>query len=621
MQIVRDEEEVIMKYCHDSHETKYREPFGAVPVGTDVRLTFRITDEDPAYSVTSVQLMVRRDGKTSGILPMREQSPGVYGVSFKTPFNTCLLWYYFRIETVKDGKKSYAYYGNNESGLGGKGAVYDTDENIPEYQITVYSFTRVPKWYKDAIAYQIFPDSFMRDPDWERRTRLAIKRRSGKSGQKQMLQIDWYKPAYPVKDEENNVETWPFYGGSLKGIESRLGYLAGLGVRLIYLNPIFESVSNHRHDTADYMNIDPILGTEEDFRSLCEKAAKLDIRIILDGVFSHTGADSIYFDRFGNYGGKGAWNNLNSRYKYWYHFDVNEPAGYKCRRGNKDLPEVEENNLMFRQMICGDNGVLAKWLRAGASGWRIGAAEELSDDFLRNIRKRVKTEEVGNVLLGEVSEDAEGRIGHDESSSFLLGDEFDSTMNHSLRGILIDYVNYSCTADEALARLMSLKENYPPENFYGTLNYIGSLDRARILSVMDRDEDHETAARKVKMLTTLQYSLPGVPCIYYGDEAGMYGGADPENRSGYIWGRENRDIRSHFQNLGVYYHSHAALKDGDFIPVSAAENGDDDILAFIRKNQEEQILVIANRSNERKTFKYEDMEVRLDRLTCVFRSI
>ncbi len=609
-----------MQYCHDSHETQYREPFGAVPVGTDVHLTLRITDDDPGSSVASVQLMLRRDGKNAGVLPMREQSPGVYGVSFKTPFNTCLLWYFFRIESEKDGEKSFVYYGNNESGLGGTGAVYDTDENIPEYQITVYSFSRVPKWYKDAVAYQIFPDRFMRDPDWERRARLAIKSRSGKGGQKQMLEIDWYKPAYYVRDEDNNVETWPFYGGSLKGIESRLGYLAGLGVRVIYLNPIFEAVSNHRYDTADYMNIDPILGTQEDFESLCEKAAKLDIHVILDGVFSHTGADSIYFDRFGNYGGKGAWNNPNSRYKYWYHFDDKEPAGYKCWWGVKDLPEVDENNLMFRQMICGDNGVLAKWLRAGASGWRLDVADELPDNFIRNIRKRVKAEGEDNVLLGEVWEDASNKISFDERRGFLLGDELDSTMNYPLRKILLDYVNYTITGSEALAHLMSLKENYPPENYYGALNLIGSHDRARILSMMGCDEDYDAAVRKVKMLTTLQYSLPGVPCIYYGDEAGMFGGEDPENRSGYIWGRENRDIRSHFQNLGVYYHSHAVLKDGDFIPVSGTEN-DDDILAFIRRNQDEQILVIANRSHESKTFTYEDMEVRLDRLTCVFRSI
>lgn len=607
-----------MKYCHDSHETKYREPFGAVPVGTDVHLTFRITDDDPVSSVTSVQLMVRREGKNAGSLPMREQSPGVYAVSFKTPFNTCLLWYYFRIEIEKNGEKKFAYYGNNESGLGGQGAVYDTDEKIPEYQITVYSFSRVPKWYKDAIVYQIFPDRFMRDPDWERRTRLAIKSRSGKSGQKQTLEIDWYKPAYHVRDEDNNVETWPFYGGSLKGIESRLGYLAGLGVKMIYLNPIFEAVSNHRYDTANYMNIDPILGTEEDFKSLCEMAAKLDIRIILDGVFSHTGADSIYFDRFGNYGGQGAWKNQNSRYKYWYHFNDNEPAGYKCRWGNKDFPEVEEGNLMFRQMVCGDNGILAKWIRAGASGWILDAADELSDDFIRNIRKRIKAEGDDNVLLGGVTEDAGNRTRYDEGSGLLLGDELDSTMNYPLRKILIDYVNYSCSATEALAHLMSLKENYPPESFYGAINLIGSHEKERILNLMGCDEDHQAAVRKVKMLATLQYSLPGVPGIYYGDEAGMCGGAVPENRSGYIWGRENRDIRSHFQNLGVYYHSHDVLKDGDFIPVQGT---DDDILTFIRKNQDEQILVIANRSSNKKTFIYGEMTVDLDGLSCVFRSI
>ena len=537
-----------MNIYHNSRETEYRDPFGAAEAGSLVRLKLDISGETGEISTLydgsgEVMLRLWHDETGETLVPMNivAQSAGYLSseqtLTFETeitmPEETGVLWYYFMIKV--NGRT--VYYGNNVNNTGGEGCMSDMQPS--SYQITVYRYAPVPSWYKDAIVYQIFPDRFARDDNWRDRCQNAADSADGRKGQRKFIEEDWYKSAYYEKDEKGNVTGWPFYGGSLRGIEDKLDYLASMGVGAVYLNPIFAASSNHRYDTADYMTIDPMLGDEEDFRHLADACEQRGIKLILDGVFSHVGADSIYFDKYGNFGGEGAYENEDSKYRNWFEFKDDDPVGYRSWWGVSDLPEVNEDEESFRELICGENGVIAKWLRAGASGWRLDVADELPDDFIKAIRRRIKTEGQDNLLLGEVWEDASNKTSYGQKRQYLMGDELDSTMNYPIRDLLIDFVLFKKGAWETGDRLMSLAENYPAENFYGALNLIGSHDRARIITVMGAETNYDMAALRVGMLAMLSYTLPGVPCVYYGDEAAMMGGPDPDNRGGFIWGREN----------------------------------------------------------------------------------
>lgn len=594
-----------MTIIHDSRSNKYRLPFGAVETGSGITLS--ITACDPAPE--RVQLMIWKGEDTDPLyMDMKEKSTGestCFTADIVTPDEGCLLWYAFKIETEDEDERSVFYYGNNDMNMGGEGRVYADDPH--RYQITVYKHAEVPEWYRNGIVYQIFPDRFARDDDWRSRTDAANDLvNSRRSDSKRITEEDWTKAAYYVRDESGKVVEWPMYGGSLKGIEEKLDYLKSLGVTCIYLNPVFEASSNHRYDTGNYMHIDPALGTDEDFESLAGSAKKRGIRIILDGVFSHTGADSIYFDRYGNYSmmrpgeaeDAGAWGSEDSPYRSWFKFDESESCGYKSWWGVEDLPEVNENDPDYREFILGEDGVVAHWMKKGASGWRLDVADELPDSFIAETRKRIKSTDPEGLLLGEVWEDASNKISYGERRKYFMGDELDSTMHYPLRDVLLDFVNYTTGSTGAADRLMSIAENYPPQNLYGTLNLIGSHDRARIMTLMAGEEDYSSATLKVKLLSTLQYCLPGVPCIYYGDEAGLMGSTDPSNRSGYPWGFENLDLGYHYRMLGLIYDEHPALKYGDF---EFIDSGNEDVFAFVRKGKdiagtEETLLVLANRS-------------------------
>ena len=593
-----------MKIIHDSRKPEYREPFGAAQTGTKVSLAIEISDPAPE----AVRLMLwHGDDPEIHYLDMKEEGEGRYAASFSLPDEGCLVWYAFEIETEREDSRAVFYYGNNAEDLGGEGRKYVDDPH--RYQITVYKAAEVPEWYKNGIVYQIFPDRFFRDGGWHERTEAANKRvNDRRSDMKRIIQEDWTRAAFYVRDKTGKVVEWPMMGGSLKGIEEKLDYLRSLGVTCIYLNPVFEASSNHRYDTGDYMHIDGALGTDADFEELAAAAKEKGMRIILDGVFSHTGADSIYFDKSGNYSemrpdeenAAGAWGNEDSPYRKWFKFDKNERYGYHSWWGVEDLPEVDENDPDYRNFILGEDGVVAHWMKKGASGWRLDVADELPDSFIAETRARIKATDPDGLLLGEVWEDASNKISYGERRMYFMGDELDSTMHYPLRDILLDYINYTIGASGAAERFMNIAENYPPENLYATLNLLGSHDRARIMTMMAAEEDYSSATKKVKLLSTLQYCLPGVPCIYYGDEAGLMGGTDPANRSGFPWGFENLDLGYHYRMLGLMYDEHPVLKDGGFEFLSGRYGIDEDVLAFTRTGRdiagtEETMLVIANR--------------------------
>lgn len=552
-----------MNIFHDSHDRGCRQPFGAVTTGSRVKLAADASGAERLY------LVLRSTLGVESCIEMRN-CEGRFRTEFTVPENPCLLRYFFIAEGA-GGER--LYYGNNPEKLGGIGC---ESEGEPEpFQITVYDEAPVPDWYKDALFYQIFPDRFAKGSGEERQpSKVAAK------GAPARRLVPWDKKPCYEKKKNGDIKVWDFYGGSLKGITEKLDYLQSLGISGIYLNPIFEAVSNHRYDTMDYAKIDPLLGTEEDFRTLCAEAEKRGISIILDGVFNHCGYYSSYL----------------KDHPEW--FTVKEDGSYESWWGVKDLPEIREMEPSYVEYICGENGIVRKWLRAGARGFRLDVADNLPDEFIVLLRDALKAEKPDAVLMGEVWEDASNKYSHDQQRQYFYGHELDCVMNYPLRDALLSYINCEEPSVMTLRRIMSLMENYPPENFMANFNLLDSHDRARIITRIGGAEDPEGAKKKFIALSSVLYALPGVPVLYYGDEAGCTGGADPENRGTYPWGSEDLQLLEHFRLLGRLYKEHRVLTDGDFQTLLAG----DDILAFMRSGREESVLVLANRSGSEQLY-------------------
>jgi len=426
---------------HDSRNTTYRYPFGAVEAGSVV--TLRCEVEGDGTELVTLRLWQEGAGETLVAMQQEKckQKTGEkkeeklrYVCQITVPETGCLLWYYF---IVKTKEKTY-YYGNNTAQLGGWGQQYKQEP--PSYQITVYDRGAVtPEWMKHAVVYQIFPDRFNRG-------NVPLSQFSGKPNA--LLHGSWHDLPRYIKDPvAGDILYFDFFGGTLEGIREKLNYIADLGITCLYLNPVFESRSNHHYDTGNYKKIDSFLGTEEDFVNLCKEAREHGIRIILDGVFSHTGDDSIYFNRKGNYPGIGAYQSKGSAYHSWYRFKK-FPVEYSCWWGDKSLPEVDETDSNYQDFIIRDkDSVLKHWLEAGISGWRLDVADELPDEFLKVFYSELKNSDPDAALIGEVWEDASNKISYGKQRAYLCGGKLDSVMNYVLRRLMLDFL--LCRADAA----------------------------------------------------------------------------------------------------------------------------------------------------------------------------
>ena len=553
---------------HHSRQFYYRSVFGAAPTESTVLLRLKAAMPEGETWQARVRLWQSNAGET--IVPMHWED-GAFAAALTMPEKGCLLWYYFIITC--SGRT--VYYGNNADNLGGVGMM--SEQVPPAYQITVYDRNAVtPDWFKHAIVYQIFPDRFWRGTQ----TSACLE---GKTGA--VIHSDWNDlPAYWKDPNTGDILYYDFFGGNLAGIVEKLPYLQSLGVTCLYLNPVFESATNHRYSTADYHRIDPFLGTNKEFSAFCRAARKAGMAVILDGVFSHTGADSIYFNRFGHYDSVGAWQSKESPYYSWYRF-TDYPDQYESWWGVMDLPNVDETDPSYMDFIIHDaDSVLRHWLHAGISGWRLDVVDELPTAFLKAFYKTMKEENPDAVLIGEVWEDASNKISYGEQREYLCGREMDSAMNYALRTSIVDFLIGHKDGRRMAAEVMHLVENYPKENWYAMLNLIGSHDIERILTVLAADGDththyaHETAKKRLFLLMTWQMTLPGAPCIYYGDEAGVTGGKDPDNRRTYPWGHEAADILARTRELTALRRRHDALQTGRYIPLYA----DGDVVAYAR---------------------------------------
>ena len=550
-------------------------------------------------------LRVWTDERGEELLPMEgacEDDHVHYSVSY-TPAQTGVVWYSFDL-AASDG--ATWRYGAREGWTTGEGDF--AYGNPPSFQLTVYVPRQTqPDWYKNGIVYQVFPDRFARGADWHERAEKALA--AHREGPARVLVEDWNTPPAYKKSEDGDILEWDFYGGTLRGVREKLDYLADLGVTVIYLNPIFEAASNHRYDTADYLRIDPMLGDEEEFCALAREAAERGISIMLDGVFNHCGQDSRYFNRYGNYPEPGAWQGDESPYRDWFFF--NEDGTYDGWWGNPDLPDVNEKSPEYRELICGQDGVVRKWLRAGARGWRLDVADELSDGFIEDIKAAMVAERPDGALVGEVWEDASNKMAYGKLRQYFEGTELDGTMNYPLRTALLAFVRNQIGAPEMAARLEQLRENYPRDAFFSCLNLLGSHDRERLFTMLGDapdpdtlseeecaafrlDEGHASLAMSRLWLTVLlQMTLPGVPCVYYGDERGMEGFRDPYNRAAFPWDGGRMDCATVFRNAIAVRKALPVLTTGDFEPFADGE----DVFGFWRRGEDgECVCVLANAS-------------------------
>ena len=493
--------------------------------------------------------------------------------------------------------------------LRGADTLFTSTENNVSFSLERYSNRRflllvykkgfeTPSWFHGSVMYQIFVDRFYRGYG-EVGTRDDV-----------IMNEDWENgiPQY-VEHQGEPVKNNMFFGGNLWGVAEKLDYLKSLGVGVIYLNPIFKAYSNHKYDTGNYLEIDSMFGGKAAFDNLIKKADECGIKIILDGVFNHTGDNSIYFDKYGEYGGVGAYSNENSEYRNWYSF-MGSRDRYDSWWGIKILPRLNHANEDCRRYFTGDNGVGAEYIKQGIAGWRLDVADELSDSFLDEFCATVKKQSGGEaIIIGEVWENATEKVAYGKRRKYLRGSQLDSVMNYPLRKGIMRFV-LDGDAEFLSDILQSIYSTYPKTVCDSLMNILGTHDTERALTVFGKcddetcdeagsvlasrrlsGDDREKAIRKMKLATVIQFTVYGVPSVYYGDEAGLEGYRDPFCRMPYPWGREDGELVELYRMLGKMREKNRNIfAEGEF----SVTYVDDAIIAYNRKYQNEEICIVAN---------------------------
>lgn len=609
---------------HNSREKFYRRPFGAVKCGTEVR--FRVSAAGIGIP-NAVRLVYRCDGEEEKRVNMaylfNQADDCIYSVKVTMPETAGLVWYYFEFAT----DRGMVYYGNNSKNLGGLG---EMSFNMPErsFQITVYNEDyKTPDWFKTGVAYQIFVDRFYNGN--EDGTFLGDRN--------DIIKREWNEqPFYKAEQFGGEYKANDFFGGNLKGVIKKLPYLKELGISVIYLNPIFKAYSNHKYDTGDYETIDPMFGDEKTFKELCKKARDMGIRIILDGVFNHTGSNSRYFNKDGEYDSVGAYQSQDSPYYNWFRF-MEWPNVYESWWGMTTLPQIEESSEDCRKYLLSDkNAIVKRWIKNGASGWRLDVVDELPGFFVKELRQGVKSVDEDAVIIGEVWEDASNKSAYGERREYFLGNELDSVMNYPMRLALIDAVSGKIDAAEFDDRLMNIKENYPAPAYYSLLNMVTSHDVERIMTIMgdapsrhDVSKDYqaqfkldgyalELARERATLVLGLQMTLPGVPCIFYGDEIGMQGYGDPFCRQTFPWDKIDEidpdgRVRERYKNMISLRNKSKAFSVGEFECVHKIGH----VYGFIRYYNDEKYVVVVNMGTTEEYARIDVARYGIHKMVCV----
>ena len=633
-----------LKIRHDSRDPAFRFPIGAVEAGGRMRLAISVEGAE----VLEGQVRVWRDGVGETLLPLTpysHEAPDTeekeatgkplplsaasrwFGTVVDLPEEGGLLWYYFIL--IADHR---VYYYGNTGGLGGEGGLCDVPPG--SFQITVYDKgATTPAWLRRAVMYQIFPDRFYREHITEAEKRGAVIHASWKDA-----------PCYYKDPDTKEIIAYDFYGGNIAGVRAKLPYLKEMGISVIYFNPVFEAESNHRYDTGDYKKIDPLLGTNEEFVEFCREAKKEGIRVILDGVFSHTGANSRYFNKKGMYDSVGAWQSPNSPYAKWYDF-IEYPNKYHSWWGFETLPNVVETEPSYIDFIIkAKDSVLRYWADAGISGWRLDVIDELPPKFSQAFYRELKKIDKDMALIGEVWEDASNKSSYGEQRMYLAGHEIDGAMNYPFRTIVLDFLLGRANGNAVFRRVESLRENYPAHNFYAMMNLVGSHDVERITTLLGEapepgtseaeragfrlDAEHLALARaRLEIAFVWQMTFPGMPSIYYGDEIAMQGYRDPYNRAPYDWTGGDAALRVKVKEAVRLRNENAALATGDFIPLFA----EGDVYAYARvvrggvdrfgEEAEDGVFVVAlNRGREKVTVELPVGDFATGKFISVYRT-
>lgn len=555
---------------------RHKIPYGAVPSGTAVTFTLRPARSE-GFSNGLLLARLEQDGDRLLRIPMPWMSTDYQEDVFSCVLDTCgyvgLVWYSFQLE-----------------GLDGR------CQTLGPYQLTVYDDSEpVPDWFGDGLCYQIFPDRFRKEtlPSADPCADLGPR----------LFHQDWQEEPLdgPVGVDADGIAQYnrDFFGGNLSGITEKLDFLADLGVETLYLCPIFRSAENHRYSTADYESIDPLLGEEAAFAALCDGAHARGMRVLLDGVFSHTGSASRYFSS--------ASRSQDSPFYPWYQWK-HWPEDYHCWWGVPTLPTLDKNCPSYRQYVYGGaDAIVRRWLRAGADGWRLDVADELPDDFIAGLHQAVRQEDPNAVVLGEVWEDGSNKVAYGVRRKHLWGGHLDGLMNYPFRTAALDYL-LGGDAAAFRAELETLREHYPPFAFHNAMNFLGTHDTPRILTVLglgtaeasEAGDRLLTPAQKKQALQRLRlgyailFTFPGAPTLYYGDEAGLEGGRDPWNRRTYPWGQENQALLSWCRALGQLRKRTPALRRGELV-WGRCQGG---LLCYQRTLGAERVLVAVNAGAE-----------------------
>lgn len=532
-----------MSLIHHSRQDYYKNPYGAVPCDTAVLLRCDYTD----YNCFPVLYFRYEAFDFCRTFSFKPDKTIIHDGIFTAEYNLN--------STFFNNAGLYFYWFSTEKG-----------ERTKEYQITVYEKQlTVPKWFLNSIIYQVFPDRFYKAED----NRALPKSNS-------FMYSDWNDIPMYIKDNQQRIARWEFFGGNLKGIEEKLEYIKELGADTVYINPIFEARSNHRYDTADYHKIDSLLGGDDAFDELITAMKLENMHVVLDGVFNHTGKCSKYFSDC---------KNENSLYKDWYSFK--DDGTYDCWWGVDDLPSINKSCKSFAEFVAdSENSVVRYWSRKGIDGWRLDVADELSDILLQKIRSAAEKEIKEPVIIGEVWENASNKKSYGQRKMYFTKPELHTHTNYVFRDSLMAFFNGSVSGYDTAEVFENIKETYPKHNFYAQVNMTGSHDVERLMSLMLNitKNDRRLARDLIKCYSLIQFTAVGVPLVYYGDETCLEGGKDPDNRRTYPWGNEDSEMIKWFADLAVMRKSLTTLVFGDaeYFGVS-----DGNVFAMLRYSNDE----------------------------------
>jgi len=576
-----------MRILFDSKLPQFKTPFGTLTPGQECTLNIQIPASVQTTAVTCV--LNYEHGETAQHIPftfrMKKGPYETYTAKFSIPY-TGLYFYFFRVET-RTGCFSLYKQGD------------DTNmEDGDLWQVScVPADFKTPDWAKGATIYQVFPDRFYKSGKVDLTGKL----------EPYTVHPNWYEEVDWRPTPEGVVLNNDFYGGNFRGIAEKMDYIASMGTTILYLNPISKSFSSHRYDTGDYKTPDPMLGTMADFKHMVDTAHSYGIKVILDGVYSHTGSDSLYFNKNGTFSGVGAYQSPDSPYRNWYTF-YNWPDSYHSWWNFDTLPTVNKMHPDFiKYIITDEDSVIAHWLKTGIDGFRLDVADELPDEFLKLLYDRVKEINPDALVLGEVWEDASNKRAYGKRRQYFTNAELDSVMNYPFRTAIINFIRGWDSGKALKDTVMSIVENYPPQVVACNMNLLGTHDTPRILTALVDDFDgsreekarrrlsrnqFDVASERLLAASFLQYMLPGSPSLYYGDEACMEGYKDPFNRRPFPWGREDWEFQNHFRRLGKLRREHPALRTGD---IQFFQAGDKHI-GFTRSCEGETLKIYCNRS-------------------------